>query len=67
MAIASKRAHKERGCKMMSFYPIGGTAYLKQPERKDENCGTIVSKGDGMVRLQFVGGRTASYFYSELY
>lgn len=52
---------------MMSFYPIGGTAYLKQPERKDENCGTIVSKSDGMVRLLFGNGRTASYFYSELY
>lgn len=35
----------------MTQFPIGGTAYVRQPERKEEIRGLIVGKGDGMVRL----------------
>lgn len=51
---------------MVSNYPIGGTAYVREPERKDEYSGTIISKCDGMVRLEFATGRRASFFYNEL-
>lgn len=50
----------------MSDFPWGGVAYLKEPERNGDRCGTIISKHDGMVRLHFESGREASYFYSEL-
>ena len=50
----------------MSGFPIGGTAYVRQPERKEEIRGLIVGKGDGMVRLEFANGRRVSFFYNEL-
>lgn len=55
----------KRGCNMTGF-PIGGMAYVRQPERSDEFMGLIVGKGDGMVRLEFPNGRRASFFYNEL-
>lgn len=50
----------------MNNFPLGGVAYLKEPERNGDYCGTIISKQDGMVRLDFASGRQESYFYSEL-
>ena len=50
----------------MTGFPIGGMAYVRQPERSDEFMGLIVGKGDGMVRLEFPNGRRASFFYNEL-
>lgn len=51
---------------IMNHFPLGGVAYLKEPERNGDYCGTIISKQDGMVRLDFASGRQGSYFYSEL-
>ncbi len=50
----------------MNRFPLGGVAYLKEPERNGDRCGTIISKYDGMIRLDFGNNHTASYFYSEL-
>jgi hypothetical protein len=50
----------------MSGFPIGGMAYVRQPECKEETTGLIVGKGDGMVRLEFANGRRVPFFYNEL-
>ena len=52
---------------MLTPYPIGSTAYLREPERNGDRCGVIVSKGGGMIRLLLESGRQASYFYNELF
>lgn len=44
---------------------IGTIVSLKEPEGKDHS-GTIVSIGNGVVRLLLNTGREASYFYSEI-
>lgn len=48
------------------MYRVGDTAYLREPERNGDNFGLIVATGGGMVRLEFLNGRRASYFYNEL-
>ena len=47
---------------MLTHYPIGSTAYLREPERNGDRCGVIVSKGGGYDSAAFGKRKTGKLF-----